>query len=337
MLASYHKNFIFIGKNEGQNAYFAVVNMDNNESIKIDIPNSQNANIYRFYVKDKNLYYTRTEAKETPIKVDLTEQQREFLFEKQTVTKFDLEMLSLELKNRINLLIVGDDVGMINYSKKLEFFKYLDDLISSNSDQNLKAKYAEINKRFDELLNSIKSTHKKILFNITLPNVVHLSHNQIEKYGYNFEGLEGVIKFTDLVTRNDSMRYDLLFSKTKDGNYQTKISNVERDNLKLKAHSNIEPGFYKIKVYLDGDKANFAETNPLEIKISQQDKIKAINSGLIELGSSRYVNIDSEGKLIKNNLTLEANIAREDWANVSADLYFISYKTGQIKKNKKLS
>ncbi|QZE12067.1 hypothetical protein [Mycoplasma sp. Ms02] len=332
MLASSHKNLIFIGHKNGENAYFAAINMEDKSVIKIDVPNSADIEIHRFYVKDQTLYYTTSSDTETPITVPLSNEQKMFLFEKKTVSKFDLDMLALELQNRVNLFVVGDDVGMIKYSKKVEFFNYLDQLKNLSDSEDIKTKYKELNDKFNELLSTINKTNKKILFNTTLPEVVSLTSSQIDTYGYNFEGIEGVVRFSDLVFRNNSMRYDLLYSKTKDGEYSNIISNVERDDLRLKGESTSRSGFYKIKAYLAGAQDNFSETDILEIKVSDQDRSKVLNSGLREEQNWRYVNLDSRGELIKNGLRLEAFVGTEKWASVSTDLYFLSYKTGLKQK-----
>ncbi|TPI01536.1 transglutaminase domain-containing protein [Mycoplasma struthionis] len=121
MLASINNNLIFYGKENGKKAFFAIKNMKSSNTLKVEVPDTENKEITRYFVKNDNIYYQL--GKGTPIlELKLDENQRKFIFEKEDITYFDLDKLVSELKNNINMLIVGNQIGQIPYLKEKKIF-----------------------------------------------------------------------------------------------------------------------------------------------------------------------------------------------------------------------
>ncbi|QCZ36757.1 hypothetical protein [Mycoplasma nasistruthionis] len=327
MLASSNDNLIFYGKSENQN-YFAVVNLSTNQTKVINIPNSENKEIGRYYLKNKNIYYSFAGELNTIFKLDLTDELKTFIFEKQTISQFELEKLTKIIKNEINLLVVGDSIGQINYLDKLRFIQYLDKVskTQNTSAQDLKVKYNEVNAKYDELVKNLYKTNKKLLFTTKLPNQVRRSEEFLRQYGYNFEGVSAFINYSDLLAGNNSVRYDLMFSETENGTYQNILTDIEASELRLNSKVQLRSGFYKIKAYLVGNSDNFAMTNSVNIIIDSNAQPSPLNSGLVDQ-DSRYINIDSRTKeLIQNNIQLNATVSSENNFSITAELGYISLK-----------
>ncbi|TPR54052.1 transglutaminase-like domain-containing protein [Metamycoplasma neophronis] len=266
LLGSYKNKMIFIGnnivsKNKDYVKFFYITQKVNNqiEFIKIDIPNSAKKYVTNFEVKTDGIYYSFDYEKEYH-KLEMSETEMKFY--QTSVKKEDLNQDYINdwhLKQaNINSYLSVNNNGNILINSKNNFNKLIDYSIKNIAYIDVNFVNQLINKIYDGLIQ--KTTDIAFILESKITDeIINIPNYNFEKHGYSL-GKLFYENLSQLSTAKNSIFYVDVLTSDDNKNFQTVMSNIPWDSLRLNNKIITAPLTYiKLRYKLNKDSKEFIE------------------------------------------------------------------------------